>query len=162
MKENDCEYEPRTRSIAIGRGRDEDLERHVAGCPKCSESMMLLGRMQTMAGQTAAPQNLPAAGLLLFKARLLDKQSAAKRAVRPIFWMKLAAPVVGVLGLVFLWTSGGPQVGSIISKTIGSFAAIAPLAVLAIVGAILFCLTAALFFREPKRKKRAGGMFQLM
>src|SRR5688500_15426722 len=88
-----CEYAGKIKSLK----QDKNLRRHIAVCAECQEAQKISAWMQEFSAQTATPQNLPAPGFLLFKARLLQKQTAAARAAQPIFWMQIAVLILLIL-----------------------------------------------------------------
>lgn len=129
---------------------DENLELHIAGCAECRQSQRVGVWMQKFAAATEPSANLPAPGFLLFKARLLKKQSAAERAVQPIVWMRIIAVVLLAATTGWLLIKSEAPTGSIVKETIMSFSPVAPLFFFVVIGAALFCLAFAYFLREAK------------
>ena len=110
--------------------------------------------IQRFAAQTAPPQNLPAPGLLLFKARLTEKQSAAIRAVQPIIRAQIASVLIFALGAGWLLLKSRMQIGSLLKETFLSLSSVATLFVLGVSSAVLICLVFAYFLRETKEFKK--------
>jgi hypothetical protein len=110
--------------------------------------------MQKFAEQTALPQNLPAPGLLLFKARLIEKQSAVIRAVQPIIRAQIASVLIFALGAGWLLLKSRMQIGSLLKETFLSLSSVATLFVLGVSSAVLICLAFAYFLRETKEFKK--------
>src|SRR5947208_713308 len=113
MNVNQCEFEDRIRA-GSAEGVSEELKQHVAACPACTESFRVQSWMRRFSGETA-DANLPAAGFLLFKARLMERQSAARAALRPIAIMKIAAAIIAGTAWIVLESIGGA--GTIVSKS---------------------------------------------
>lgn len=130
-----CEY---ANKIKFSK-QDKNLEPHIAGCAECQEAQKISGWMQKFAAQTAAPQSLPAPGFLLFKARLLQKQSAATRAAEPIFRMQIVALFLLILTSIWLALKVETQIGLILKETFLSLLSAAPFLILGVVGAMVIC-----------------------
>ena len=141
-----CEY---ANKIKFSK-EDKNLELHIAGCGECQQTRKVFDFMQKFAAQTPPPQNLPAPGFLIFKARILQKQTAANRAVQPIFRMQMAASVlfVSVIGW-FLGKSPTP-ITSILKEAFLSLLSAAPLFIFGVISAVLICAAFAYFLREKK------------
>ena len=122
--------------------------------PELQETQMVDDWMRKFAGQTALPQNLSASGFLLFKARLIEKQSAAARAVQPIVRMQIASAVIFALAIGWLLLKSQTPLGSLMKETFLSLLSVAPLIVLGVMSAVLICLAFAYFTRETKEFKK--------
>lgn len=146
-----CQYEQKVRGGATG---DKNLEIHIAGCPECQESQKISDWMQKFAVQTPKPQNLPAPGFLMFKSRLIEKQSAVKRAVQPIVWAQIISALIVVLGIVYLQIKSEMPIGEILSQTFALLSSIAPLFIFSLISAALICFAFAYFLRETKGLKK--------
>jgi hypothetical protein len=130
-----CEYASKIKSSK----QDKNLEPHIAVCAECQEAQKISAWMQKFSAQTQPPQNLPAPGFLLFKARLLQKQSAAGRAVQPIFRMQIAALIFLILTSGWLVLKVEMPIGLILKETFFSLLSAAPFLILGIIGAIVIC-----------------------
>jgi hypothetical protein len=149
-----CDYEQKLRRQAMVNKQDENLRLHVAGCAECRESQKVSGWMQKLAGQTQLPQTLPAPGFLLFKARLIKKQSAAGRASRPIVWMQIIAVLSFAVGIGWLLTNSQTPVGLIMKETFRSLSSIASVIVCGVITAAAICLAFTYFLGETKKIKK--------
>ena len=109
--------------------------------------------MQKLAAATAPPDKLPAPGFLLFKARLLEKQSAAARAVQPIVRMQIFSAIAVALAVIYMLMKSRVPVVSTINETFISLGSVAWLFVFSLMGAVLICLAFAYFLRETKELK---------
>ena len=145
-----CEYANKIKSSK----QDKTFEPHIAGCAECRESQKVFDFMQKFAAQTQPPQNLPAPGFLIFKARILQKQSAANRAILPIFWMQMAASVLLVLTIGWFLGKSQTPIISILKETFLSFLSVAPLFIFGVISAVLICAGFAYFLREKKFKNQ--------
>jgi hypothetical protein len=133
---------------------DKNLERHFAECAECRKSQEVFDWMRELAAQTAPPQNLHAPGFLLFKAKLIEKQSAAARAVQPIVRMQIASAVIFASAIAWLLVKSQPPFGSLLKETFLSLSSVAPLFILAAASAVLICFAFAYFLRETKKFKK--------
>jgi hypothetical protein len=130
----------------------ENLETHIAICSECQEARRVSDWMQNFAALSSKPQNLPAPGLLLFKSRLVEKQTAARRAVRPIFWMQIVSALIVGLAVVYLQAKNSTSISEIFRETFASLSSVAPMFALSLLGAALICYGFAYSLR-PKRKR---------
>ncbi len=149
-----CRNAEKIRNEAAGDKQDKSLERHIAECAECGKLQRASDWMQKFSAATAPPQNLPAPGLLLFKARLIEKQSAAIRAVQPIVRAQIASVLIFVLGTVWVLLKSRMQIGSLLKETFLSLSSVATLLVLGVSSAVLICLVFAYFLRETKEFKK--------
>ncbi len=108
----ECDQEPRVlEAVRSGRGAsewEEPLRVHVAACRICSD-VVLVAQFLLQENECAdAEAALPDAGLVWWKAQLLERRAAAERAVRPIaVTEKLAgAGIVALLltGIILNWS----------------------------------------------------------
>ncbi len=104
--------------------------------------------MQTMAEQTAPPRDLPTPGLLLFKARLIEKRIAAARAIRSLVWMRTAALAVFFLASLWLVSSGRSPLAPLFRDTLSSLMSVAVLFIFGAIAATAICLGFALILRR--------------
>jgi hypothetical protein len=63
---------------------DADLRQHRASCPACSEAAIAARLLNEMRSCDEAEARIPDAGLMWWKAQLLEKREAAERATQPI------------------------------------------------------------------------------
>ncbi len=124
------------------------------GDHELQETQMIDAWMKKFAEQTALSQNLPAPGFFLFKARLIEKQSAATRAVQPIVRMQIASVVMFALAIGWLLLKSQTPIGFLMKETFSSLLSVAPLIVLGVMSAVLICLAFAYFLRETKEFKK--------
>jgi predicted anti-sigma-YlaC factor YlaD len=111
MKRVDCEFEPEALAAALQSrwpGRvDAVLREHVAGCPICSDVVMIAGAVDAARDETRAEARLPDAGRIWWVARMRARREAAKAANRPITAIQVIALTcaMGLLGACFGATS---------------------------------------------------------
>lgn len=134
--------------------KNKNLERHIAGCAECRRLQAFSGWMQKLAAQTAAPENLPAPGFLLFKAKLIEKQSAVARAVQPIVWAQIASVAVFASAIVFFLLKSEMPVGGLLKDAFSSLSPVAPLLILSAAGFVLICGAFAYFLRRTQEFKK--------
>lgn len=144
-----CEYANKIKSSK----QDKTFELHIAGCAECQQTQKVFDFMQKFAAQTEPPQNLPAPGFLIFKARILQKQTAVNRAVQPIFRMQIAASVLFVSATGWFLGKSPIPITSILKETFLSFLSVAPLLIFGVISAVLICAAFAYFLREKEFEK---------
>lgn len=132
--------------------RDEQWRSHAAGCSDCRELLAVGEWMTTFAASTSPSRDLPAAGYLLFKARLRERVYAVDRAARPVNAMMIgmgvfltAATAIGVM------LGRETRFGSIIIEAFWLLATYIPLIFLAAAFAVSVC-GAVIFFDLKNRK----------
>lgn len=92
-----CDCEPAVvRAVQTGLWT-EDLRDHFASCPVCADAAVIAEALH------AEPAEVPAAGLIWWKAQLRRRLESQERAVRPLVWAERAALAAGVGGVV--WTT---------------------------------------------------------
>jgi hypothetical protein len=95
-----CDCEPAVvRAVQTGLWTDE-LREHFAGCPICGDAAMIAGTLRAGAAEAF---EVPAPGLIWWKAQLRRRLESQERAVRPLVWAERAALVAGVAGVG--WTA---------------------------------------------------------
>ena len=134
--------------------RGEDLAAHIAACDDCSEAEKAFAFMQKFAAATAPPRPLPAAGFLLFKARLEEKRAAQDKAVKPIVWAQVFSALLVSAAVVYLQTVGSFSFLGILNETFSRLKPLAPFFVFGAASAILICSVFAYLLRETKKLKR--------
>lgn len=118
------------------------------------ETQIVSDWMQKLAGQTELPRQLPTPGFLLFKARLIEKQSAAARVLRTIAGMQIVSVGVFALGIGWLLLKSQLPIGLLLKKTFLSLSSVAPLLICGIITAALICLAFAHFLSKTTEFKK--------
>lgn len=134
--------------------QNKNLELHIAGCAECRRLQAFSVWMQKLAAQTAAPENLPAPGFLLFKAKLIEKQFTVARAVQPIVWAQIASVAVFASAIVFFLLKSKMPVGGLLKDAFSSLSTVAPLLILSAAGFVLICGAFAYFLRRTQEFKK--------
>lgn len=134
--------------------KDKSLEQHIAECAECQSLQAVSDWMQKLAVQTAAPKNLPAPGFLLFKAKLIKKQSAAVRAMLPVVWTQIASVLVFSASIGWFLLKSNLSVGALLKEAFSSLWTVAPLVILSAASAGLICGAFAYFLRRTQDLKR--------
>lgn len=75
--------------------------KHIAGCPDCRETERVSAWMQRLERHTSFPDTTALPGLLLFKARLLERRNAQSRAAMPI--LSVQAGSIGLGSIIIAW-----------------------------------------------------------
>lgn len=131
----------------------KNLEAHAAVCADCREAEKTFAWMRNFAAQTA-PENLPAPGFLLFKARLERRRAARNRAVKPIVWAQIFSALLVGFAFVYLQRVESFSFSEILIQTFTRLKSLIPFFVFGLMSAILICSAFAYFLRETKKLKR--------
>jgi hypothetical protein len=95
-----CDYEPAVvRAVRIGSWTEE-LRAHFAACPVCADAVLIA---EALHGEPAESLEVPAAGLIWWKAQLRRRLDGQERALRPIVWAERGAIAAGLGGVA--WTA---------------------------------------------------------
>jgi hypothetical protein len=95
-----CDCEPAVvRAVQTGLWT-EDLRVHFAACPVCADAAVIA---EALHAEQVESLDVPAAGLIWWKAQLRRRLESQERAVRPLVWAERAALAAGVGGVV--WTT---------------------------------------------------------
>ena len=106
-----CEREPEMLNAAArATARSEAAATHLASCASCREAVASVAWLREMADTSIdAPHQLPDPAVVWWKAQLLRRWEAERRAVAPIermHWVELAAGAAS-LGVFLLWQWSG-------------------------------------------------------
>jgi hypothetical protein len=144
MKQQSCDL---ARAEAI---KDAQWKRHAVGCTDCSELLVVTEWMSTLAARTAIPRELPTAGFLLVKARILQKQTAAEWAERPVYMMIILAGILLAAVTLGLAVETETRVGKILIDAVGLISSFAGVIFF---GTIMVAVVAAVAARILKLTK---------
>lgn len=150
-----CVHEARVLALRRSRTDDPFVREHLDVCASCREAIDVadfLGRMAV----APDPHRLPDASRVWFRAQLVRKWDAERRAAAPIETMQRAERgllVVGLVVLIWMWTQAERWLGSadpgssasVVSSILpsGILATIAIVALVALVGSVALLRTTA-------------------
>lgn len=99
MNSSHCEKEQAiVEATQFGRW-DDELASHAAKCPVCRDAVMVAHFLQELDESGKAEARLPGAASVWWKAQLLARRAAAKRAAEPITIIERLAYACGVFSL---------------------------------------------------------------
>ena len=104
--------------------------------------------MKRLSERTEEPLNMPAPGLILFKADLIEKRRRTERAVMPVVWMHATALAVFGIAVLWLLLSGRSPIGGLFRETLASLVSIVPFLVLGAIAAATICAAFAFVLRR--------------
>ncbi|MBL8142317.1 MAG: hypothetical protein JNM38_14465 [Acidobacteria bacterium] len=143
-----CAHEARVLAQRRLRAEDPFVREHLAGCASCREAVDVADFLGRMAA-APDPHRLPDASRVWFRAQLVRKWDAERRAAAPIETMQRAERgllVVGLVVLIWMWTQAERWLGSadpassasVVSSILpsGVLATVALVAVIALVGSV--------------------------
>ncbi|MCX6550127.1 MAG: hypothetical protein NTY02_03800 [Acidobacteria bacterium] len=105
-----CEHEPDILTAAVaGRQQPAGALAHLASCPSCRDAVATAAWMQRMADGSGDGHALPDPAVIWWKAQLLRRWEAERRAVAPIermHWVELVAGLAS-FGVFLVWQWSG-------------------------------------------------------
>lgn len=104
MFEPSCQREADVREMVSRRGDDPALREHAAQCATCRETMVVAAWMRELATTSSSEVPLPDASHLWWKAELLRRWDADRRATAPLERGESVQVGIGALGAgLLLW-----------------------------------------------------------
>lgn len=110
-----CEREPEVLRADASGSQSDAVRAHVAGCARCRDAIALVRWMRRMADTTGEPHALPDPGALWWRAQLVRRWQAERRACAPMETMQGVELWVGVISVVILLAWLGPAVRRLLS-----------------------------------------------
>ena len=134
-----CDREPAVRAMVRSGQDDPTLQEHLARCEACRLTADLTAWMIRLAEQPAESVHLPDPGMLWWKAQLLQRWDAQRRATEPIEKGQQLQVGVGVVGCgvlaVWLWPHLQQWAARLTAADVSAWASAAPNA---LVGTLAF------------------------
>lgn len=141
-----CTFEARVLAQRRTGADDPAVQEHLATCPSCREAADVATFLMRMA-TTPDPHRLPEASRVWFRAQLVRRWDAERRATKPIETMHRAERgllLVGLIVLVWMWTQADRWFGHAasplaVAETViprGFLLAVALVAAVAAIGSI--------------------------
>ena len=128
---------------------------HIAGCFDCQENERVSAWMRKLSEQTSVPAQAASAGLVLFKARLIEKERAHRRASRPIIWVQGGNIVVGMIVMVWMLARTRMQFVPMVKGIFQPLLTVDQFIVLGGISTILICLALSYFLLSTKATARS-------
>jgi len=152
MKNRICEFEKAVvKEFGLGI-LNENLALHVKECADCREALKVTEWMQNFAAVAEPKHTLPTPGFLWWKAKIIEKQEAGKRAAQPIVWTQTAAIILVLLTVVWFAIKFQSKFSTVIENLSASINLIAAPFLIAFVFAAIVSLAIAFEWREPSKK----------
>lgn len=150
-KQTACEFHSAVvKSVKTGIVNDEITE-HLKFCADCQETSKVVGFFQTNLVKESPPLNLPAAGLIWWKAKLREKHRAVERVGQPITIAQSIAVVVFTGVCLWLFNTESLQLtalGEGFSRVADSMSQFIFPAIIGFVSFAFVCLATVLFLRR--------------
>lgn len=144
-------------AVRLDRWSDE-LRSHAASCDVCRD-VVAVGQFLRREADEAFAGPMPDAELIWWKAQLMARQEAARRAARPIAFVESAACACGLLVVAAAAVWAGPVLfgeasGAFLSfvKVMGSGAMVGPLAGLSLAALSLYLLISLRSLTRPAKR----------
>jgi hypothetical protein len=102
-----CDYEDTLLEALASAHVSEELRRHIAACPACSETALVWDYLGSAQNDLSQNRTLPAAGFVWWRAQLAEKRRRAERSVAAIdLVQKLAVALLFVVvAILTFWAS---------------------------------------------------------
>ena len=101
IKQTNCPSEQMVVKSAKSGFMSEEIIAHVQSCKDCRETVKIVQFFKENIINATPPKNLPSAGLIWWKSRLRNRQSAALRVTKPIYIAQCAGFIS--IFFTFLW-----------------------------------------------------------
>jgi len=133
-----------------------EINEHLKNCADCRETIRVARFFQTNFIKEPPPSNLPAAGLLWWKAKLREKHRAAERVGQPILFVQTIGVIIFTGVFLWLLNTESPQLatlGEALNRVAGSMAQFVFPAILGIASFAFVSLATVLLLRRllPER-----------
>jgi anti-sigma factor RsiW len=92
-----CEWEPALLIALEQQNLPEDLSRHMASCPACTDTAAVWSYLHGAVQDSIDTDPLPAAGLIWWRAQLAERRKLAKRSVASIQIVQNVAIVLATI-----------------------------------------------------------------
>lgn len=149
IKKTGCEREPQAVKAVKSGFTSEEVSAHLKSCASCRETAKIVRFFQ--ANLKEEKSNLPAAGFVWWKSKIIEKQTRAARVAQPILVAQIAAAAAFFATLFWLLFSKSAPTDSLSFAVNRAAASVAPLAVplaAAIICFALLCLVLVLALRR--------------
>lgn len=124
MIKTNCEFEPQTiKAVKSGFAASEEISAHIKSCAACRETAKVAAFFQRNLRNEQPPQNLPAAGFLWWKSKIIEKRRRAERVAQPILIAQIAAAAAVFATCLWFLTSKSAQSDSLdaaVGRTLAS------------------------------------------
>lgn len=153
IKQRACEFEPRAiEAVKSGlSAANEEISAHLNACADCRETARVVSFFQTNFTNEQPPKNLPAAGFLWWKSRIIEKRRRQERVAQPILIAQIAAALAVFSSVLWFLISNSAATDSLDAVLAQTFASIKIIVAPLVFGIIVFaavCLLFSLFLRR--------------
>lgn len=152
MSDKICEFEKEIVKEPSQEAMSETLALHVKDCAGCREALQVSGWMKNFAASAAPKHALPTASFLLWKAKIIEKQEAGRRAAQPIAWTQTGAVILVLLTMVWFVIKFQSKFSTVLENLSASIELVAAPFLTAFVFAAIVSLAIAFKWREPSKK----------
>ncbi len=150
-KQTACEFQSAVvKSVKSGIAND-DANEHLKNCADCQETLKVARFFQMNLMKELPPLNLPAAGLIWWKAKLREKHRAAERVGQPITIVQTIAIVIFTVVFLWLFNTESLQLAALgegLSRVAGSMAQFIFPMIIGFVSFAFVCLTTVFLMRR--------------
>lgn len=143
-----CEREPEVRRMVRLGAHDPVLQEHAAGCRACRETLAVAGWMLELSALAEGERRVPDPAYIWWKAELLRRWDAERRATAPLDRGEPVQVGIGLLGTVALLVWFWPQIPGLASAALGAAAWVDTFALTALASVGLLVVIAFVSIRD--------------
>ncbi|HEX8290063.1 MAG TPA: hypothetical protein VF556_18935 [Pyrinomonadaceae bacterium] len=129
----------------------DEIRIHVSQCESCRETAKIVEFFQRNTINENSPKNLPAVGLIWWKAQIRNRRRAAERAIQPISIAQGAGVFIFLMILLWLAVRGSTGSSTLDSAFSRIFVSIDQVFVPLALGLVFFTFTAAILIYALRR-----------
>ncbi len=151
MIKKNCEFEPQTIKAAKSGFGSEEISAHIKSCSSCWETAKVVRFLNTnLENETPAP-DLPAAGFLWWKSKIIEKRRRAERVAQPILIAQISGFAIAFAAFVWLLRSKSSQLDFLDTAVNRTFTSIESLVFPLAAGIICVAFVCLLFVLALRR-----------
>lgn len=130
---------------------EDEITAHVRDCDFCRETAKIIVFFKKNTISEKSPKNMPAAGLIWWKAQIRKRQFAAARVIQPIFIAQSAGIFLALIILLWLFFRGSTGFSSLDSALIRVIFSLEQVFVPLAIGLVFFAFTSAILIYALRR-----------
>ncbi len=151
MIKKNCELELQTVKAAKSGFVSDEISAHIKSCSSCRETAKVVRFLNSnLENETLAP-DLPAAGFLWWKSKIIEKRIRAARVAQPILIAQISGFAIAFTAFVWLLFSKSAQLDLLDTAVNRTFASIESLVFPLVAGIICIAFVCLLFVLALRR-----------
>jgi hypothetical protein len=151
MIKKNCEFEPQTIKAAQTGFAGDEISAHIMSCADCRETAKVARFLNAnLESDTFAP-DLPAAGFLWWKSKIIEKHRRAERVAQPILIAQISGFAIAFAAFVWLLSSKSSQIDWLDTAVNRTFASVESLVFPLVAGIVCIAFVCLLFVLALRR-----------